>query len=115
MTTELVAEGGDGLHGRRGSLARREAREERGPEVAAEGVGLYTLRLDRGGAADGDAVLRLRRTADLLPARGTKVKIDTLIPDAPGKPPRLVTTEVELPISGKPVELKWTGSAFTPS
>ncbi len=93
----------------------REAREERGPEVAAEGVGLYTLRLDRGGAADGDPVLRLRRPADLLPSRGTKVKIDTLIPDAPGKPPRLVSTEIELPISGKPVELKWTGSAFTPS
>jgi tetratricopeptide (TPR) repeat protein len=93
----------------------REAREERAPEVAAEGVGLYALRFDRGGVNDGDAVLRLRRPADLLPARGTKVRVDALIPGAAGQPPGLVTTEIELPISGKPVELKWTGSAFVPA
>ena len=87
------------------------AREERGPEVAAEGIGLYTLRLDPG---DTSAVtLRLRRPAELPPARPARVRIDALVPAGEGKPMRLVTTEVELPASGKTVELGWTAGAWT--
>lgn len=93
----------------------KEAREERSPDVSAEGIGLYSLRLDPPGSIDASgAVLRLRRPADLAPSRATKVRIDALVPDVAGKPPRLVTTEVELPISGKPVLVKWDGSAFRP-
>ena len=92
----------------------KEAREERGPEVAAEGVGLYTLRLDPVGASDSAPVLRLRRPASLLPTGVTRVTIDALVPDGAGKPPRRVSSNVELPVSGKPVELKWTGAGFSP-
>jgi tetratricopeptide (TPR) repeat protein len=88
----------------------RDAREERAPEVAAEGIGLYALRLDPGDGSS--AVLRLRRPAELAPARATKVRVDALVPDGDGKPPKRVSTEVELPISGKAVEIAWSGSAW---
>ena len=39
----------------------RDAREERAPEVAAEGIGLYTLRIDPSSTEGAGAVLRLRR------------------------------------------------------
>ncbi len=90
----------------------RDAREERAPEVSAEGIGLYTLRMDPSSTEGPGAVLRLRRPANLAPAQATKVRLDALVPEGPGKPPRLLSTEVELPISGKPVEVKWTGSAW---
>ncbi len=81
------------------------------PEVAAEGIGLYALRLDPG---DTSAVtLRLARPAQLPPARPARVRVDALVPAGEGKPPRLVTLEVELPPSGKPVELGWAGGAWS--
>jgi Flp pilus assembly protein TadD len=88
----------------------KDAREERAPEVATAGIGLYTLRIDPGDASE--VTLKLRRAKELLPARATKVRVDALVPDAPGKPPKLVSTEVELPVSGKPLELKWAGGAW---
>jgi tetratricopeptide (TPR) repeat protein len=90
----------------------RDAREERAPEVAAEGIGLYTLRIDPSSTEGAGAVLRLRRPALLAPAQPTRVRLDALVPDGAGKPPRLVTTEIDLPFSGKAVEVKWTGSAW---
>jgi tetratricopeptide (TPR) repeat protein len=102
-----------GARGIEATLVRgaRDAREERRPEVAAEGIGLYALRIDPG---DGSPVtLRLRRSPELPPARPAKVRVDALVPTGEGKAPRLVTTEVELPISGKPVELGWAGGAWT--
>ncbi len=94
------------------TLVRGEkaAREERGPEVAAEGIGLYTLRLDPGDPTP--VTLRLRRSAELPPTRAVRVRVDALVPSADGKAPALVTTEVELPTSGKPVELGWAGGAW---
>jgi len=89
----------------------KESREERGPEVAAEGIGLYTLRLDPGDATP--ITLRLRRSAELPPARAARVRVDALVPAGDGKAPRIVTTEVDLPITGKPVELGWTGAAWS--
>lgn len=88
----------------------KDAREERLPEVAAEGIGVYAFRLDPGDGTD--ALLRLRRPAALAPSQPTRVRIDALVPDGEGKPPRFVTTEADLPISGKAVEIPWTGSAF---
>jgi tetratricopeptide (TPR) repeat protein len=90
----------------------KEARSEGGPDVAAEGVGLYTMRIDPSDKSE--IVLRLKRPAELAPARPTKVRVDALVPDGEGKMPRLVSTEVELPITGKPVELKWVGGAWVP-
>lgn len=89
----------------------KDAREERSAEVAAAGIGLYTLRIDPGDSSD--VVLRLRRAKELPPASGTKVRVDALLPDGSGKPPKLVPFEVELPATGKPVELKWSGGAFS--
>ncbi|MFT3772003.1 MAG: VIT domain-containing protein [Minicystis sp.] len=101
-----------GAHAVEATLLRgpKDAREERAPEVAAAGIGLHALRID---PADGSAaVLRLRRPAELSPARPTKVRVDALVPDGDGKPPRLVSTEVELPVSGKVVEIAWNGAAW---
>ncbi len=111
--TLLLVRAPAGMHPVEVTLVRgvRGAREERGPEVAAEGIGLYTLRLD---PADSSPVtLRLRRPAELRPARPAKVRVDALVPAGEGKAPRLVTTEIELPISGKPVEIGWAGGAWT--
>jgi len=89
----------------------KDAREERVPDAAAPAIGLYSHRLDPG--EGDDVVLRLRRPAEPEPAHPTHVRVDALVPDGPQKPPRWMSTEVDLPASGKPVELRWTGSAFT--
>ncbi|MEJ7728159.1 MAG: hypothetical protein WKG00_02995 [Polyangiaceae bacterium] len=88
----------------------RDAREERRPEVAAEGIGLYALRLDPGDG--GDVVLKLKRRDELAPSAPTKLRLDALVPDGPGKPPRLATREVELPIDGKLVEVRFDGGSW---
>ena len=86
------------------------AREERSAEIAAAGIGLYSLRMDAG---DSQAVLRIHRPEELVPARPITAQIDTLVAEPEdGKPPRLVSTEIELPATGKPVELKWTGNTW---
>jgi tetratricopeptide (TPR) repeat protein len=89
----------------------KEAREERGAEVAAAGIGLYTLRIDQGDATE--VTLRLRRAKELPPAAGTKVRVDALVPDGAGKPPKLVSTDVDLPATGKVVDLKWAGGVWS--
>ena len=48
----------------------------------------------------------------LSPSRATKVHVDALVPDGDGKLPRLVGVDVELPITGKAVEIGWSGSAW---
>jgi hypothetical protein len=88
----------------------RDAREERKPEVAAEGIGLYALRLDPGDG--GDAVLQLKRRDELAPSAPTKLRLDALVPDGAGKPPRLASREVELPIDGKLVEVRFDGASW---
>jgi len=88
----------------------KDAREERSPEVAATGIGLYTVRIDPGDTTD--VTLRLRRAKELPPARSTRVRVDALVPDGAGKPPKLTSTDVEIPVTGKPVELKWVGGAW---
>lgn len=89
----------------------KEAREERAPDVAAEGIGLYALKLD---ATDKDATLRLSRREELPPAGPTKVRVDALVQQGPGKAPRLSTTEVDLPATGKRVDLHWDGAGWSP-
>jgi hypothetical protein len=72
----------------------------------------YTVRF--GVAEKSDIRLRLARPEDLPPARATKLRVDVLVPDGDGKPPKLTSVDVELPPSGKPVELRWSGSVSTP-
>ena len=88
----------------------RDARETRAPDVSAPAIGLYSHRLDAND--DSDVVLHLKRPAEPAPAHATKVRVDALVPEGPTKPPHLVTTEVELPATGKAVDLRWTGKAF---
>jgi hypothetical protein len=89
----------------------KDAREERTPEVAAESIGLATLRLDPGDTSP--VTLRLKRPTELAPASPVKVRVDALVPAGDGKAPGIVSTDVELPISGKPVELGWVGNAWS--
>ncbi|MDC0742172.1 VIT domain-containing protein [Polyangium mundeleinium] len=93
-------------------LLRDKTEDPLGPDVAAAGVGLYALRF--GLAEKSPISLRLARPEELAPARATKVRVDALVPDGEGKPPKLVSIDVELPPTGKPVTLRWMGSAFTP-
>lgn len=96
------------------SLVRgpNDARELRAPEASAEGVGLYAFRIDPGDTSE--IQLRLRRPADLAPARPTRVRVDALVPAGDDKPVGIVTTEIDLPITGKQVTLKWAGGAWIP-
>ncbi len=87
----------------------KEAREERSAELASPSIGLYAMRLS---TSDREATLRLRRPEALPPALPLKVTIDALVPDVAGKPVRLVTTEVDVPPTGKPIELRWTDAGF---
>ncbi len=89
----------------------KDAREERRPEVAAEGIGLYALRIDPGDGSP--ATLRLKRAPELQPARPARVRVHALVPAGESKAPRLVTTEVELPFTGKAVDLAWSGSGWS--
>ena len=82
------------------------------PDVGAPGVGLYTVRFSAGEKAD--ISLRLARPEALPPARPTKIRLSALVPDGDGSPPKLVSMDVDLPPTGTPVVLKWTGSAFVP-
>jgi tetratricopeptide (TPR) repeat protein len=88
----------------------KEAREERGPYPEAPAIGLWALSLS---PRDTNVVLSLARPAELLPARSTRVHIDALIPQAEGTPAKLATSEVELPATGKRVDVAWDGSAWT--
>ncbi len=87
----------------------KESREERAPDLASPSIGLYAART---GASDGEVVLRLHRPEALPPVLPLRVRVDALVADGEGKPPRIVTTEVELPVSGKPVEVRWSEGAF---
>ncbi|MBK9260484.1 MAG: FecR domain-containing protein [Polyangiaceae bacterium] len=86
--------------------------DEADPDVIAAGIGAYTLHF---GAGEKSPIrLRMSRPEDLPPARGTSVRLSVLVPEPDGKLPRLVSSDVELPSTGKPVTLRWNGSAFTP-
>ena len=88
----------------------KEAREERRPEIAAPAIGVTSLRIDPDDTSQ--ITLRLRRPEELPPTRPTRVRIDALVPKANGEPVGIVSTEVELPASGKPVEVGWEGGRW---
>ncbi len=83
--------------------------EERAADLSSPSIGVHAVRT---GAADRDVALRLRRPAAFPPAQPLRVRVDALVPEGPGKPPRLVTTDIDLPPTGKPIELRWTDGAF---
>ena len=93
------------------SLVRgeKEPREVRRADLASPSIGVHVLRT---GAADRDLAVLLRRPRALPPALPVRARVDALVADGPGKPPRLVTTEIDLPSDGKPIELRWTENGF---
>ncbi len=84
--------------------------DEAEPDVTAAGLGAYSLHF--GASEKSNIKLRLSRPEDLPPARSTSVKLSVLVPEANGKVPRLITSDVDVPSTGKPVTLRWNGSAF---
>jgi tetratricopeptide (TPR) repeat protein len=95
-----------------GALVVRGAgrdREEKPAEIRAEGAGIYALQFDPQGAA---VRVRLSRPAALPPARPTRVQVRALFANGSAVAPRLASIDVELPVSGKPVELEWRGDRF---
>lgn len=84
--------------------------EEKPADIRAEGAGVYALSFDPRGT---DAVkLRLSRPEALPPSRATPVRVRALVGTGPGTPPRLAAIDVDLPPSGKPLELTWTSDRF---
>ncbi|MBI5534227.1 MAG: VWA domain-containing protein [Deltaproteobacteria bacterium] len=79
------------------------ARQERGPDVWAHGLGLYRFVLQPG---EGDVVLKLTAKKELPPARPIKVRVDALISKGVGKVPEVVTREIDVEPNGKTVEIK---------
>ncbi len=88
----------------------KEAREERPADLASPSIGLYAMRTS---TTDREATVRLRRPEALPPALPLKVRVDALLPDGAGKPLRIVTTEIDVPPTGKPLEIRWSDGAFT--
>ncbi len=88
----------------------KDSREERPADLASPSIGLYALRT---ATTDREVTLRLRRPEALPPAVPFRVRIDALLPDGPGKPVRIVTTDVDVPPTGKPLEVRWTDGGFT--
>ncbi len=74
------------------------------PDAAAPALGLFVHALERG---DRSAKLVVRAPVTPPPARPARVRVDVLRADAP-----LVSREVELPLSGKALSLRWTGAAL---
>ncbi|HTA89214.1 MAG TPA: VWA domain-containing protein [Polyangiaceae bacterium] len=97
----------------RGPEAAREAHQ---PDVASDALGMYALRVEDLALASGPgAKLVLSRVRELVPARPTRVRIDTLLAAGENEAPQLVESEVELPPDGSKVVLAWRGSAWVPA
>lgn len=93
-------------------LTRRfgKEKEEIPPDITAAAMGLYALAFDPAGA---ELELSLTRPEELVPARPYKLRVDALLPsDSVSTPPKLASTEVELPATGKPVTLRWSNGAW---
>lgn len=88
----------------------KDALEERAADLASPSIGLYAI---RGSTTDRAATLRLRRPEALPPTLPVKARVDVLVPEGAGKPVRLHTTEIEIPPTGKPIELRWTEAGFS--
>jgi hypothetical protein len=89
------------------------ARESRRPDVASDALAMYALRAEDLALASAPAdKLVLARPRELLPARPTRVRIDTLLAGGENEASKLVESEVELPADGSKLILVWRGSAW---
>lgn len=94
----------------------KEAREERGPDAAAPGIGVYSVRLEPLDLAPAGepVVLRLSRPRGLPPTAAVKVRVDLLVGRGEGLLPSLVTRELELPLTGRPAGFVLAGDKLEP-
>jgi tetratricopeptide (TPR) repeat protein len=95
-------------------LVARLVRSDKGElvteaDAAAPTLGLSLLRLERG---EKPVKLRLQRPAELAPSRPAQAQILVFVPGADPATGRLVRKEVTLPADGKPLDLRWDGSAL---
>ena len=82
-------------------------------EITAATMGLYALAFETGPA---EVELSIKRPEELPPARPTKIRIDALVPsDQLSTPPTLITNEVDVLPTGKPVILTWSERGFVAS
>jgi tetratricopeptide (TPR) repeat protein/Mg-chelatase subunit ChlD len=88
------------------------ARESRKPDIASDALAMYALRAEDLALTSPAPKLVLSRPRGLLPARATRVRIDTLLSSAEDEAPKLVESEVELPADGSNLVLIWRGSAW---
>jgi tetratricopeptide (TPR) repeat protein len=112
VSVVLIAPAGDVPIGALVVRGEGAAREERPADIRAEGAGVYALSFDAEGAAG--VKLRLSRPEALPPSRGTRVQVRALVANGATTPPRLAAVDVDLPATGKPIELAWQGERFVP-
>lgn len=85
-------------------------KEEISPEISAAQMGLYALPFDPSGA---ELTLLLTRGEELPPSRPYPVVLETLVPaEGLAAPPKLLSVELEVPPTGKPVSLAWSEQGF---
>ncbi|MBI5534403.1 MAG: VWA domain-containing protein [Deltaproteobacteria bacterium] len=82
----------------------KDAREERQADIAARGIGFYRVLLDGG---DDDVVLRLTAAKDYVPSAPIPVHIVAIVSQGAGKAPVIKTVDVNLPVDGKPLKMRW--------
>ena len=86
-------------------------KEEIPVEISAPTMGLYALAFE---ASSAEVQLELKRPEELAPVRPMKIRIDAMVPSGDiATPPQLVSTEVDLPATGKPLTLAWSEGAWT--
>ncbi len=89
---------------------QRGQKEEIPVEITAATMGLYALAFEPG---DAEVELSVSRPEELSPARPMKIDVDALVPSGDlTRPPSLSRVTLSLPASGKPVSVRWNGSAW---
>ncbi|MEB2324205.1 MAG: tetratricopeptide repeat protein [Sorangiineae bacterium] len=88
-----------------------KAREELPAEISAPGIGVAALSFDPDGA--GEARVSLTRPEDLPPSAPTRVRLRALVASgSAAAPPKLVSLDVDVPATGKPVEVAFRDGAL---
>lgn len=87
-----------------------KARQEKGPDVWAHGLGLYRFVLEQGDSSD--VVLKLTPKKELHPVLPVKVRLDAVLARGAGRPSDLVTKELEIEPLGNVTEIRWSGEKW---
>ncbi len=92
------------------TVSRREKDDDGEPaDLDAAAMGLSAVRIERGG---GTSRIRLRRREGPDPGRPLRATVSALVLGEDHAPAKLVTREVDVPVGGPGVELRWEGGAL---